>query len=104
MSELQTALGVVAAASFKHVRYCRIIPIADCLYFLCSPAGAAIAVPLTPELAEAYEVVGKTLTPTVCHQLISISHSFFLKALAYIRARNADPMCRFSLSRGIFQA
>lgn len=63
MKELEDALGLPAAASFKHV----------------SPAGAAVAVPLTPELEEAYEVSGKSLTPA---------------ALAYIRARNADPMCR----------
>lgn len=47
--------------------------------FFYSPAGAAIAEPLTPELEAAYEVQGKTLTP---------------QALAYIRARNADPMSR----------
>ncbi len=44
-----------------------------------SPAGAAIAEPLTPELEAAYEIQGKTLSPP---------------ALAYVRARNADPMCR----------
>ena len=49
VSELQQVLGEVAAASFKHV----------------SPAGAAIAVPLTAELAEAYEVVGKELSAPV---------------------------------------
>jgi AICAR transformylase/IMP cyclohydrolase PurH len=56
---------VCAAASFKHV----------------SPAGAAIAEPLTAELEDAYEVSGKKLTP---------------QALAYIRARNADPMSRWA--------
>ena len=66
MKELEDALGVCAAASFKHV----------------SPAGAAIAEPLTPELEEAYEVQGKALTP---------------QALAYIRARNADPMSRYAV-------
>eukprot|EP00042_Codosiga_hollandica_P054637 m.743975 g.743975 ORF g.743975 m.743975 type:complete len:615 (-) comp58949_c0_seq1:7-1851(-) len=62
--EVQAALGSVAAASFKHV----------------SPAGAAIAEPLTAELAQAYEVVGKELSPA---------------ALAYIRARNSDPLCSY---------
>lgn len=64
-SELRAATGLAAAASFKHV----------------SPAGAAVAVPLSPELAAIYEVPdgGAGLTPV---------------ALAYLRARNADPMCR----------
>lgn len=64
VSELETALGLPAAASFKHV----------------SPAGAAVAVPLTPELIEAYDVQGKDLSP---------------QAVAYVRARNADPMSSF---------
>ena len=62
--EARDALGLPAAASFKHV----------------SPAGAALAVPLEPELAEAYEVAGRGLTPA---------------ALAYVRARGADPKCSF---------
>ena len=62
--EARLATGLTAAASFKHV----------------SPAGAALAVPLTPELAQAYEVEGKPLTPA---------------ALAYVRARGADPKCSF---------
>jgi phosphoribosylaminoimidazolecarboxamide formyltransferase/IMP cyclohydrolase len=62
--EARIATGLAAAASFKHV----------------SPAGAAVAVPLTPELARAYEVEGKELTPA---------------ALAYVRARGADPKCSF---------
>jgi phosphoribosylaminoimidazolecarboxamide formyltransferase/IMP cyclohydrolase len=62
--EARIATGLPAAASFKHV----------------SPAGAAVAVPLTPELARAYEVEGKELTPA---------------ALAYVRARGADPKCSF---------
>ncbi len=62
--EARAATGLAAAASFKHV----------------SPAGAAVAVPLTPELARAYEVEGKELTPA---------------ALAYVRARGADPKCSF---------
>jgi phosphoribosylaminoimidazolecarboxamide formyltransferase/IMP cyclohydrolase len=62
--EARVATGLAAAASFKHV----------------SPAGAAVAVPLTPELERAYEVEGKALTPA---------------ALAYVRARGADPKCSF---------
>jgi len=60
VSEAKVALGLAAAASFKHV----------------SPAGAAVATPLPEDLAKAYEVVGKNLTPV---------------ATAYIRARGADP-------------
>merc|ERR1711904_428599 len=45
-----------------------------------SPAGAAIGVPLSDVEKEVYEVAGKELTPT---------------ATAYVRARNADPMCSF---------
>jgi phosphoribosylaminoimidazolecarboxamide formyltransferase/IMP cyclohydrolase len=62
--EAKLATGLAAAASFKHV----------------SPAGAALALPLTPELARAYEVEGVALTPA---------------ALAYVRARGADPKCSF---------
>jgi phosphoribosylaminoimidazolecarboxamide formyltransferase/IMP cyclohydrolase len=65
--ELKKATGLAAAASFKHV----------------SPAGAAVAVPLTAVECQAYEVTPETkdsLTPA---------------ALAYLRARNADPMCSF---------
>ncbi|MAE96510.1 MAG: 5-aminoimidazole-4-carboxamide ribonucleotide transformylase [Deltaproteobacteria bacterium] len=62
--EARRATGLAAAASFKHV----------------SPAGAAVANDLTPELARAYEVEGKDLTPA---------------ALAYVRARGADPKCSF---------
>jgi phosphoribosylaminoimidazolecarboxamide formyltransferase/IMP cyclohydrolase len=62
--EARAALGLPAAASFKHV----------------SPAGAAVAVPLDDELARAYEVQGRELTPA---------------ALAYVRARGADPKCSF---------
>jgi phosphoribosylaminoimidazolecarboxamide formyltransferase/IMP cyclohydrolase len=62
--ELRQALGVAAAASFKHV----------------SPAGAAVAAPLSADLAEMYEVTGAELTPA---------------ALAYVRARGADPKCSF---------
>ena len=65
--ELKQATGLAAASSFKHV----------------SPAGAAVAVPLTEVECQAYEVSPETLaalTPA---------------ALAYLRARNADPMCSF---------
>jgi phosphoribosylaminoimidazolecarboxamide formyltransferase/IMP cyclohydrolase len=62
--ELRRALKLPAAASFKHV----------------SPSGAALASPLTAELAEAYEVTGRELSPV---------------ALAYVRARGADPKCSF---------
>lgn len=63
--ELRKALNLPAAASFKH----------------CSPAGAAVAAPLTSAEALAYEISDpNSLTPV---------------ALAYIRARNADPLCSF---------
>ena len=62
--ELKTALGLPAAASFKHV----------------SPAGAAVAVPLTPELEKAYFVEDLELSPL---------------ATAYARARGADRMSSF---------
>ena len=65
--ELRDATGLAAAGSFKHV----------------SPAGAAVAVALTPLECQAYEITpqdASKLTPT---------------ALAYVRARNADPMCSF---------
>lgn len=45
-----------------------------------SPAGAAVATPLPAELARAYEVAGVELSPA---------------ALAYVRARGADPKCSF---------
>jgi phosphoribosylaminoimidazolecarboxamide formyltransferase/IMP cyclohydrolase len=64
VSEARAALGLPAAASFKHV----------------SPAGAAVAVPLSADLARAYEVEGLELTPA---------------ATAYVRARGADPKCSF---------
>jgi phosphoribosylaminoimidazolecarboxamide formyltransferase / IMP cyclohydrolase len=63
----QATGGLAAAASFKHV----------------SPAGAAVAVPLDDTECLAYEVSRRdadALTPV---------------ALAYLRARNADPMCSF---------
>ena len=67
VKELREATGLAAASSFKHV----------------SPAGAAVAVPLTEVECAAYEVTvedAARLTPS---------------ALAYLRARNADPMCSF---------
>merc|ERR1712151_1360849 len=45
-----------------------------------SPAGAAIGIPLSEEELSVYEVKGKELTEV---------------AAAYVRARNADPMCSF---------
>ena len=65
--ELRAATGLAAAASFKHV----------------SPAGAAVAVPLSEVEAAVYDPPGgnaAALTPV---------------AIAYLRARNADPMCSF---------
>ena len=64
VKEAHAATGLVSAASFKHV----------------SPAGAAVAAPLSEELADAYEVAGRELTPA---------------ASAYVRARNADPKSSF---------
>lgn len=62
--EARQALGVPAAASFKHV----------------SPAGAAVFEPLSPMLQQVYDVQGKELSPA---------------ANAYLRARQADPLCSF---------
>lgn len=62
--ELRQVTGLPAAASFKHV----------------SPAGAAVSVPLSPELAKAYFVDGMELSPL---------------ATAYARARGADRMSSF---------
>jgi AICAR transformylase/IMP cyclohydrolase PurH len=62
--EAREALALPAAASFKH----------------CSPAGAAVAIPLSEELASAYEVAGRELSA---------------QAVAYVRARGADPKCSF---------
>jgi len=45
-----------------------------------SPAGVAVGLPLSDEDRIVYEVKDKELTPTAC---------------AYVRARNADPMCSF---------
>ena len=62
--ELREATGMPAAASFKHV----------------SPAGAAVAVPLSETLQKAYFVQGIELSPI---------------ATAYIRARGADRMSSY---------
>lgn len=63
--ELATATGLPAATSFKHV----------------SPAGAAISgEPLSEQENKVFEVGNRKLTPV---------------ARAYVRARNADPMCSF---------
>ena len=62
--ELREATGMPASASFKHV----------------SPAGAAVAVPLSETLQKAYFVEGIELSPI---------------ATAYIRARGADRMSSY---------
>ena len=62
--ELRAATSLPAAASFKHV----------------SPAGAAVAVPLSETLQKAYFVEGIELSPI---------------ATAYIRARGADRMSSY---------
>eukprot|EP00815_Leptocylindrus_aporus_P009305 CAMPEP_0116055546 /NCGR_PEP_ID=MMETSP0322-20121206/3471_1 /TAXON_ID=163516 /ORGANISM="Leptocylindrus danicus var. apora, Strain B651" /LENGTH=622 /DNA_ID=CAMNT_0003539169 /DNA_START=37 /DNA_END=1905 /DNA_ORIENTATION=- len=67
VKELKEATGLAAASSFKHV----------------SPAGAAVAVPLSPTECMAYEI-----TPEAAENLTP-------SALAYLKARNADPMCSF---------
>lgn len=64
VSELRAALGLPAAASFKHV----------------SPAGAALAAPLSETLRKIYFVDDLELSPL---------------ASAYARARGADRLCSF---------
>lgn len=64
VQELKEATGLPAAASFKHV----------------SPAGAAVAVPLSDTLKQTYFVDGIELSPI---------------ATAYIRARGADRMSSY---------
>ena len=64
VKELKAATGLPAATSFKHV----------------SPAGAAVAEPLTDTLKKIYFVEGMELTPL---------------ASAYARARGADRMSSF---------
>lgn len=65
--ELKKSLDLPAAASFKHV----------------SPAGAAVYSPLTDTEIAAFEIKREDLN--------TLSNT----AIAYIRARNADPMCSF---------
>ena len=64
VTELKEATGLPAAASFKHV----------------SPAGAAVAKPLTDVLKKIYFVEGMELSPI---------------ATAYVRARGADRMSSY---------
>ena len=67
VTELKTATGLPAAASFKHV----------------SPAGAALGLPLSETLMRACfveDIPGLDASPLVC---------------AYARARGADRMCSF---------
>lgn len=64
VKELKESTGLPSAASFKHV----------------SPAGAAVAAPLSPELAQASFVDDMELSPL---------------ATAYARARGADRMSSF---------
>ncbi|KAJ9577462.1 hypothetical protein L9F63_005963, partial [Diploptera punctata] len=64
--ELKTSLGLPAATSFKHV----------------SPAGAAVAVPLSPEQAKV------CMVDDIIEQLSPL-------AVAYARARGADRMSSF---------
>ena len=64
---MKQAINLAAAASFKHV----------------SPAGAALAVPLTETECAACEI-----KPEDAAKLTPV-------ALAYLRARHADPMCSF---------
>jgi phosphoribosylaminoimidazolecarboxamide formyltransferase/IMP cyclohydrolase len=64
VKELKQTLKLPAATSFKHV----------------SPAGAAVGIPLSPTLQQAYQVEGIELSPV---------------AAAYARARGADRMSSF---------
>jgi len=64
VNELKEATGLPAATSFKHV----------------SPAGAAVAVPLSDTLKKAYHLEGKEISPI---------------ATAYARARGADRVSSF---------
>lgn len=64
VKELKTATGLPAATSFKHV----------------SPAGAAVAVPLSDTLKKAYHLEGQDISPI---------------AAAYARARGADRVSSF---------
>lgn len=73
VSELKEACGLPAAASFKHV----------------SPAGAAIANPLSETLARAYFVEDLHLSPV---------------ATAYARARGADSMSSYGDAAAVSDA
>lgn len=64
VKELKAATGLPAATSFKHV----------------SPAGAAVAVPLSDTLKKAYHLEGQDISPI---------------AAAYARARGADRVSSF---------
>jgi phosphoribosylaminoimidazolecarboxamide formyltransferase/IMP cyclohydrolase len=77
VKELKEATGLAAAASFKHVSPAGKIQSMQCMYITLYILGAAVAVPLTPQENQIYEIGDKKLTNA---------------ALAYIRARNADPM------------
>jgi phosphoribosylaminoimidazolecarboxamide formyltransferase / IMP cyclohydrolase len=66
VKELRHALDMPSAASFKH----------------CSPAGAAIGLPLSDIEQEIYAVNDRELPLSPL-------------AVAYVRARNADPLCSF---------
>jgi AICAR transformylase/IMP cyclohydrolase PurH len=70
VKELKAATGKASAASFKHV----------------SPAGAAIAKPLTPAFLQSQYVTETNLSPV---------------ATAYIRARGGDRMCSFGDSAAV---
>jgi phosphoribosylaminoimidazolecarboxamide formyltransferase/IMP cyclohydrolase len=88
VTEARRSLGLPAAASFKH----------------CSPAGAALAVPLTDAECSAYEI-SVTISFALLVETVNVIQILHLatqnptelspSALAYVRARNADPMCSF---------
>jgi phosphoribosylaminoimidazolecarboxamide formyltransferase/IMP cyclohydrolase len=71
VSELCAVLGgdIPVAASFKH----------------CSPSGVALGIPLTNEEHAMYEI-----TP-----IMSAEEALTPTAIAYLRARNSDPMCSY---------
>eukprot|EP00924_Labyrinthula_sp_SR-Ha-C_P001955 maker-scaffold_30-snap-gene-3.26-mRNA-1 protein AED:0.01 eAED:0.01 QI:64/1/1/1/1/1/3/362/616 len=68
VKELSKAMNLPAVASFKHV----------------SPAGCAVYAPLSPEEVAAFDL-GSKFVPEECSNL----------ELAYIRARQTDPMSSF---------
>jgi phosphoribosylaminoimidazolecarboxamide formyltransferase/IMP cyclohydrolase len=63
----------------RELRQCLGLPAATSFKHV-SPAGAAVAAPLGDELTRAYDVEGRSLSPA---------------ALAYVRARGADPKSSF---------